>query len=153
MVSAWLDRDPFSQRNSNIVVGKMERVAELAGPFEVLPPVDFYCACGSSLLPNNSDKVYSLSFPDTNCEILKIKIWKFLPVYSIQQHFLQSYVIMFTEFKMKENMKEKMKEMLLEEERLWVPVAQGLPWSTDEPEVSIFTYSHSAIKSSHTRFW
>jgi hypothetical protein len=43
-----------------------------------------------------------------------------------------------------EHFLEKMKEMLLEEERLWVPVAQGLPWSTNEPEVSIFTYSHSA---------
>lgn len=32
---------------------------------------------------------------------------------------------------------EKMKEMLVEEERLRVPVAQGLPWTTDEPEVSL----------------
>ena len=36
-----------------------------------------------------------------------------------------------------EHFLEKMKERLLEEERLRVPVAQGLPWTTDEPEVSL----------------
>jgi hypothetical protein len=30
---------------------------------------------------------------------------------------------------------ERMRRMLLEEERLRNPLAQGLPWTTDEPEV------------------
>lgn len=29
----------------------------------------------------------------------------------------------------------KVKEMLIEEEKKRIPVAQGLPWTTDEPEV------------------
>jgi hypothetical protein len=28
---------------------------------------------------------------------------------------------------------------MMEEERLRIPVAQGLPWTTDEPEVSPFS--------------
>ncbi|MQL96820.1 hypothetical protein Taro_029499 [Colocasia esculenta] len=32
------------------------RAAELAGPLEMFPPVDFCCAYGSSLLPNNDNK-------------------------------------------------------------------------------------------------
>ncbi|XP_078172843.1 translocator assembly/maintenance protein isoform X1 [Carex rostrata] len=40
----------------------MERVAELAGPLEVLPPVDFCCAYGSSLLPKNSDKATMVDY-------------------------------------------------------------------------------------------
>lgn len=30
---------------------------------------------------------------------------------------------------------KKLQEMLQEEERQRIPVAQGLPWTTDEPEV------------------
>lgn len=34
-----------------------------------------------------------------------------------------------------EEFMKKMRETLVEEERLRIPVAQGLPWTTDEPEV------------------
>lgn len=30
---------------------------------------------------------------------------------------------------------KKVEEMLLEQEKMRIPVAQGLPWTTDEPEV------------------
>ncbi|KAG1347826.1 protein WVD2-like 4 [Cocos nucifera] len=35
-----------------------------------------------------------------------------------------------------EHFLKKLKEMLLEEEKQRIPVAQGLPWTTDEPEVA-----------------
>ncbi|XP_074579412.1 uncharacterized protein LOC141835911 [Curcuma longa] len=38
------------------------RAAELAGPLELLPPVDFCCAYGSSLLPNNTDKTSMVDY-------------------------------------------------------------------------------------------
>lgn len=31
---------------------------------------------------------------------------------------------------------KKVKEMLMEEEKQRIPIAQGLPWTTDEPEVT-----------------
>jgi hypothetical protein len=34
-----------------------------------------------------------------------------------------------------DNFVERMRRMLLEEERLRNPLAQGLPWTTDAPEV------------------
>ena len=36
---------------------------------------------------------------------------------------------------------KKVQEMLVEQEKQRIRVAQGLPWTTDEPEVSLF-YSH-----------
>lgn len=30
---------------------------------------------------------------------------------------------------------KKVEEMILEQEKMRIPVAQGLPWTTDEPEV------------------
>lgn len=33
---------------------------------------------------------------------------------------------------------KKIQEMVQEEEKLRVPIAQGLPWTTDEPEVRLF---------------
>ncbi|KAG6516313.1 hypothetical protein ZIOFF_026772 [Zingiber officinale] len=39
-----------------------QRAAELAGPLELLPPVDFCCAYGSSLLPNNTDKTSMVDY-------------------------------------------------------------------------------------------
>ncbi|CAL9082515.1 unnamed protein product, partial [Musa acuminata var. zebrina] len=38
------------------------RRAELAGPLELLPAVDFCCVYGSSLLPNNSDKTSTVDY-------------------------------------------------------------------------------------------
>lgn len=38
-----------------------------------------------------------------------------------------------------EQFMKKVKEILTEEEKLRVPVAQGLPWTTDEPEVRPFS--------------
>ncbi|KAM0937856.1 hypothetical protein DsansV1_C24g0183621 [Dioscorea sansibarensis] len=35
-----------------------------------------------------------------------------------------------------EHFLKKMKEMLMEEEKKRIPIAQGLPWTTDEPEVT-----------------
>lgn len=32
---------------------------------------------------------------------------------------------------------KKVKEMLAEEEKQRIPIAQGLPWTTDEPEVNL----------------
>lgn len=34
---------------------------------------------------------------------------------------------------------KKLQEMMTEEEKQRIPVAQGLPWTTDEPEVSLST--------------
>ena len=31
---------------------------------------------------------------------------------------------------------KKLQEMMIEEEKQRIPIAQGLPWTTDEPEVS-----------------
>lgn len=39
-----------------------------------------------------------------------------------------------------ESLVQRMKNKLLEEERLRNPVAQGLPWTTDVPEVHYITY-------------
>ncbi|KAJ0988456.1 hypothetical protein J5N97_006812 [Dioscorea zingiberensis] len=36
--------------------------AELAGPLQLFPPVDFCCAYGSSLLPNNNDKTSMVDY-------------------------------------------------------------------------------------------
>jgi len=36
---------------------------------------------------------------------------------------------------------KKIQEMTAEEERMRVPIAQGLPWTTDEPEVRPFVQS------------
>lgn len=33
---------------------------------------------------------------------------------------------------------KKVEQMFAEEEQLRNPIAQGLPWTTDEPEVSVF---------------
>lgn len=30
---------------------------------------------------------------------------------------------------------KKLQEMMIEEDRQRIPIAQGLPWTTDEPEV------------------
>lgn len=38
----------------------------------------------------------------------------------------------------KEEFAKKLQEMNLEEEKMRIPIAQGLPWTTDEPEVSPF---------------
>ena len=35
---------------------------------------------------------------------------------------------------------KKLQEMMCEEERLRIPIAQGLPWTTDEPEVCCLGY-------------
>ena len=35
-----------------------------------------------------------------------------------------------------ENFIKKVKEMIVEEEKKRMPIAQGLPWTTDEPEVN-----------------
>lgn len=35
-----------------------------------------------------------------------------------------------------EQLMKKVKEILTEEEKMRIPIAQGLPWTTDEPEVS-----------------
>lgn len=37
-----------------------------------------------------------------------------------------------------EEFMKKLHDMMTEEERQRIPVAQGLPWTTDEPEVSPF---------------
>lgn len=34
-----------------------------------------------------------------------------------------------------EEFMKKIQEMMIEEERQRIPIAQGLPWTTDEPEV------------------
>lgn len=39
-----------------------------------------------------------------------------------------------------EEFMKKMQEMMTEEERLRIPIAQGLPWTTDEPEVKAICY-------------
>lgn len=44
-----------------------------------------------------------------------------------------------------EEFAKKLQEMTLEEEKMRIPIAQGLPWTTDEPEVS-----SSTIRSSWT---
>ena len=33
---------------------------------------------------------------------------------------------------------KKLQEMMIEEEKQRIPIAQGLPWTTDEPEVRLF---------------
>lgn len=33
---------------------------------------------------------------------------------------------------------KKMQEMMIEQEKQRIRVAQGLPWTTDEPEVKVF---------------
>lgn len=33
---------------------------------------------------------------------------------------------------------KKLQEIVVEEERQRIPIAQGLPWTTDEPEVRSF---------------
>lgn len=33
---------------------------------------------------------------------------------------------------------KKVQEMMTEEEKMRIPIAQGLPWTTDEPEVRSF---------------
>lgn len=38
-----------------------------------------------------------------------------------------------------EEFMKKVQEMMIEQEKQRIPVAQGLPWTTDEPEVSNFT--------------
>jgi hypothetical protein len=35
---------------------------------------------------------------------------------------------------------QKVQQMKTEEEKQRIPVAQGLPWTTDEPEVRLFCY-------------
>lgn len=36
-----------------------------------------------------------------------------------------------------EEFAKKLQEMTMEEEKMRIPVAQGLPWTTDEPEVTL----------------
>ncbi|KAJ6396361.1 hypothetical protein OIU77_021401 [Salix suchowensis] len=38
-----------------------------------------------------------------------------------------------------EEFTKKIQEIMMEEEKLRIPIAQGLPWTTDEPEVSPFS--------------
>lgn len=38
---------------------------------------------------------------------------------------------------------KKVKEMLVEEEKKRIPIAQGLPWTTDEPEVNLLSFAVS----------
>lgn len=40
---------------------------------------------------------------------------------------------------------KKIQEMAAEEEKQRVPIAQGLPWTTDEPEASSFCYGMEVI--------
>jgi len=43
--------------------------------------------------------------------------------------------------KMKEEqLMKKVKEILTEEEKMRIPIAQGLPWTIDEPEVRSFSH-------------
>lgn len=41
-----------------------------------------------------------------------------------------------------EEFAKKLQEMSMEEEKMRIPIAQGLPWTTDEPEVSIALLSY-----------
>lgn len=51
---------------------------------------------------------------------------------------------------------KKIREMMQEAEKQRIPIAQGLPWTTDEPEVSIDTftlcYEVKSIKILHLLF-
>ena len=40
-----------------------------------------------------------------------------------------------------EEFMKKIQEMMVEEEKQRIPIAQGLPWTTDEPEVGPLLYS------------
>ena len=40
---------------------------------------------------------------------------------------------------------KKMQEIMTEEEKQRIPIAQGLPWTTDEPEVGLFCYGLELI--------
>lgn len=39
-----------------------------------------------------------------------------------------------------EQLMKKVKDILTQEEKLRIPIAQGLPWTIDEPEVIPFSY-------------
>lgn len=41
---------------------------------------------------------------------------------------------------------KKLQEMMIEEEKQRIPIAQGLPWTTDEPEVSLIRLCVSSIQ-------
>ena len=40
-----------------------------------------------------------------------------------------------------EEFMKKVQETMSEEQKLRIPIAQGLPWTTDEPEVRSFCYA------------
>jgi len=42
---------------------------------------------------------------------------------------------------------KKLQEMMVEEEKQRIPIAQGLPWTTDEPEVRPFIFNEQTQQS------
>ena len=52
-----------------------------------------------------------------------------------------SFVSLQQRGKMKEEeLAKKIHEITMEEEKMRIPIAQGLPWTTDEPEVRMFCF-------------
>jgi hypothetical protein len=41
-----------------------------------------------------------------------------------------------------EQLMKKVKEIMTEEEKMRIPIAQGLPWTIDEPEVMSFCHAN-----------